>query len=141
MVISFLIFVKWISESFTFTKFRENFYVRIISLVSHQNDVTTRRFWFRKGSTLIFFWWEYFLFVQLTMKEAWKSKIPKMCELSLRSITILKNPNSRNKWFWLIVESIVEKILKIFARKIRRLGLIFLFLTNLKSGDKNFFGP
>ena len=46
MVILFLIFVKWISENFTFTKWRDIFNESIISLMTHQNDDTTGRFRF-----------------------------------------------------------------------------------------------
>ena len=76
MIISFLIFVNWISKNFTFTKSWKNFYVSIISVMIHQNDVTTRWFRFWKGSSLIFFWWKYFLYVKLIIKQAWKIQHP-----------------------------------------------------------------
>ena len=76
IVFLFLRFVKRISVNFTFTKFQKNYYVSIISVMTHQNDVTTRRFRFWKDSSLIFFWLEYFLYVQLTIKHAWKIRNP-----------------------------------------------------------------
>ena len=74
IVILYFTIVLWLSENFSFTKLRKNFYVSIISVMTHHNDVSTRRFRLWKGSSLIFFLWEYFFYVQLTIKQGWKIK-------------------------------------------------------------------
>ena len=74
IIILSLKFVQWFSENFSFTKLRSICYVSIISVMTHHNDVSTRRFRLWKGSSLIFFLWLYFFYVQLTIKQAWKIK-------------------------------------------------------------------
>ena len=90
IVILYLTIVLWLSENFSFTKLRKNFYVSIISVMTHHNDVSTNRF--RCGRVpLEYFSDEKAFLHRKNHKTGLKdTKIPKACELNLSLVLTLR---------------------------------------------------